>query len=86
LTALSLEVGTNSCNYTAQANPHPTESASQKVKEVAGISSAEAKGKVSEMAGAAQGKASELSGEAKGKASEVKGKTKGAAAEAKGKI
>jgi Asp/Glu/hydantoin racemase len=68
------------------ANPNSTEAATQKVKETAGISTDEAKGKASEMAGAAQGKASELSGEAKGKASEMTGKAKGKAAEAKGKM
>lgn len=50
------------------------EKATQKVKEVAGMSSGEAKGKAHEAAGAVKGKAAELSGEAKGKANEVKGK------------
>lgn len=49
-----------------------TETAAQKVKEAAGMSSGEAKGKASEM----QGKASEMAGEAKGKAAELKGEAK----------
>jgi len=50
------------------------EKATQKVKEVAGMSSSEAKGKAEELKGEAKGKASELAGEAKGKANEIKGK------------
>jgi len=52
------------------------ETATQKVKEVSGVSASEAKGKASELSGQAKGKASELSGEAKGKASELKGEAK----------
>lgn len=53
----------------------------QKVKEVAGMSEGEMKGKAHEVkgqahevAGQAKGKASELAGEAKGKKEEIKGK------------
>ncbi len=50
------------------------ETAAQKAKEVAGMSTGEAKGKASELAGEAKGKAHEVAGEAKGKANEIKGK------------
>jgi hypothetical protein len=51
-----------------------TESATQKVKEVAGISTGEAKGKAAELKGTAKGKAHEIAGEAKGKTEEIKRK------------
>ena len=51
-----------------------TETAAQKAKEVAGMSTGEAKGKASELAGEAKGKVHEVAGEAKGKANEIKGK------------
>ena len=52
------------------------ESATQKVKETAGMSSGQMKGKAEELTGEAKGKAQEVSGEAKGKASELEGKAK----------
>ncbi|GAM87511.1 hypothetical protein ANO11243_055370 [Dothideomycetidae sp. 11243] len=48
--------------------------AAEKAKEVAGMNSGEAKGKIDEVAGQAKGKAHEVAGKAKGKAEEVKGK------------
>lgn len=57
----------------------------QKAKEAAGMSAAEAESKAKEAAGQAQGKAQELKGKAQGTAAEVEGKAKGAAAQAEGK-
>ncbi|KAL2072129.1 hypothetical protein VTL71DRAFT_11472 [Oculimacula yallundae] len=83
---------------TAPANLLPlTENATQKAKEVAGMSTSEmkskanevageAKGKANEVAGQAQGKANELAGEAKGKANEVAGQAQGKKEEIKGKM
>ncbi|RDL32566.1 Uncharacterized protein BP5553_09022 [Venustampulla echinocandica] len=58
------------------------ETATHKVKEVAGVTSSEVKGKASEVAG----KASKVSGEAKGKASEIAGEAKGKANEVAGDV
>ena len=51
-----------------------TEQAAEKVKEVAGTSSAEARGKTSELTGETKGKAAEMQGKAKGKVEETKEK------------
>ncbi|TLD33598.1 hypothetical protein PspLS_01010 [Pyricularia sp. CBS 133598] len=57
----------------------------QKAKEVTeDMTSSEAAGKASELAGEAQGKASQLAGQAQGKASEMAGQAKGKAAEVQG--
>lgn len=63
-----------------------SETAAQKAKEAAGMSSGEAKGKASEVTGQAKGKASEVAGQAKGKASEIGGEAKAKKEEIKGKM
>lgn len=62
------------------------QTAAQKAKEVAGMSSSEMKGKANEVAGEAKGKANEVAGEAKGKANELAGEAKGKKEELKGKM
>lgn len=71
--ALVLETYTDS-HFFAQI-----EAATQKVKEVSGLSAAEVSAKASELSGEAKGKASELAGQAQGKANELSGQAKGAA-------
>ena len=63
-----------------------TEQAAESLKSTVGMSSSEARGKVSETTGATQGKASEMAGEAKGKAQEMAGEAKGKAQEVKGEV
>merc|ERR1711964_632137 len=62
------------------------QTAAQKAKELAGMSSSEMKGKANEVAGEAKGKANEVAGEAKGKANELAGEAKGKKEELKGKM
>merc|ERR1711964_741632 len=62
------------------------QTAAQKAKEVAGMSSSEMEGKANEVAGEAKGKANEVAGEAKGKANEFAGEAKGKKEELKGKM
>ncbi|KAG4429361.1 hypothetical protein IFR05_015160 [Cadophora sp. M221] len=62
------------------------QTATQKAKEVAGMSSSELKGKANEVAGEAKGKANEVAGQAKGKANELAGEAKGKKEEIKGKM
>ena len=66
--------------------PGGTEQAAQKAKEVAGMNTAEMKGKAEEMKGEAMGKKEEMKGEAMGKKEEMKGEAVGKKEELKSKM